>query len=133
MGKYKRFYIPGHPIADRNGCVQEHQMIWNQHHPEDPIKPGDGYVIHHINEIETDNRIENLQKMTMIEHSYLHNKNNKISSETKIKMSIAHMGKKNSIEHNKNIGLAKKGQIPWNKGTKGIVKPNKGSFKKGHS
>jgi len=25
----------------------------------------------------------------------------------------------------------KKGHIPWNKGTKGIVKPNSGSFKKG--
>lgn len=25
----------------------------------------------------------------------------------------------------------KKGQIPWNKGTKGLIKPNSGSFKKG--
>jgi len=28
--------------------------------------------------------------------------------------------------------MFKKGYIPWNKGTKGIMKPNRTSFKKGH-
>lgn len=37
---------------------------------------------------------------------------------------------KNVVE---NLGkYAKKGAIPWNKGTKGVMKPNKTSFKKGH-
>ena len=30
-----------------------------------------------------------------------------------------------------NAGWIKKGQKPWNTGTKGVVKPNSGSFKKG--
>lgn len=33
--------------------------------------------------------------------------------------------------HNENLSKALKGHIPWNKGTKGLVKPNKTSFKKG--
>lgn len=37
--------------------------------------------------------------------------------------------KKGNIPWNKN----KKGvQVAWNRGTKGVIKPNKGSFKKGH-
>lgn len=34
-------------------------------------------------------------------------------------------------KHKENPTSFKKGQIPWNKNTKGIIKPNKGSFKKG--
>lgn len=34
-------------------------------------------------------------------------------------------------KHKENPTSFKKGDIPWHKGTKGIVKPNKGSFKKG--
>lgn len=44
--------------------------IWNFYHPEDTIKEGE--AIHHINENKSDDRIENLQKMTRSEHNTLH-------------------------------------------------------------
>lgn len=40
-------------------------------------------------------------------------------------------GYKLSEEARKKISLAHKNRIPWNKGTKGIMKVNSGSFKKG--
>ena len=42
-----------------------------------------------------------------------------------------HKGKKASEETKIKMSNSKKGQIPWNKGTKGVMKPNKTSFKKG--
>jgi hypothetical protein len=33
---------------------------------------------------------------------------------------------------NKCYGISKRGYVPWNKGTRGICKPNSGSFKKGN-
>lgn len=37
----------------------------------------------------------------------------------------------NYIKHKENPTSFKKGFVPWNKGTKGLIKPNKGSFQKG--
>lgn len=48
--------------------------IWNTAFPEDKISPGDGFVIHHKNEIPKDNETTNLQKMSFSEHSRLHRK-----------------------------------------------------------
>ena len=42
-------------------------------------------------------------------------------------------GKKLSEEHRKKLSESHKGQVAWNKGTKGIMKPNNGSFQKGHA
>ena len=42
-------------------------------------------------------------------------------------------GKKHTKEANEKNRLAHLGKIPWNKNTKGICKPNSGSFKKGVS
>jgi hypothetical protein len=36
------------------------------------------------------------------------------------------------MNHKIAIKRFKKGNIPWNKGKKGVIKPNSGSFKKGH-
>ena len=41
--------------------------------------------------------------------------------------------KKLSEKYKLKLSNGPKGQIPWNKGTKGIMKANKGSFKKGNS
>lgn len=40
-------------------------------------------------------------------------------------------GHKLSVESREKMRQAKLGSIPWNKGTKGLMKPNKTSFKKG--
>jgi len=40
-------------------------------------------------------------------------------------------GKKHSEETKRKISKAKKGKIAWNKGIKGVMKPNQTSFKKG--
>ena len=57
-----------HPLADSNGYANEHLIIW--------LSAGrclyDGDVLHHINGDKTDNRIENLQRMTKKEHNQLH-------------------------------------------------------------
>jgi hypothetical protein len=41
-------------------------------------------------------------------------------------------GKPMSLETKLKLSQAKKGSTPWNKGLKGTVKPNQGSFQKGH-
>lgn len=74
--------------------------------------------------------------------------NNNFSEEARKKISLAHkgnkygLGYKHTVEERKKISEAltgkpnksrtkfKKGNISWLKGTKGIVKPNKGSFTK---
>lgn len=75
------------------------------------------------------------------------NKNKALSEAHRKKISYALKGntygfKEGNIPWNKGVpmseetklkvSLAKKGQVPWNKGTKGVCKPNSGSFKKGH-
>jgi len=57
-----------HPLADPNGYALEHLIVW--------LSAGqcfyDGDVLHHRNGDKTDNRIENLQRMTKEEHNRLH-------------------------------------------------------------
>lgn len=68
---YNLLYIPNHPRADRNGRVFEHIVVWEEYYNEDVSEE---YVIHHINGIKDDNRVENLQKMKFGEHTTYHNK-----------------------------------------------------------
>ena len=46
--------------------------VWNHYNPKDEINSNDGFVIHHINEDKSDDRIENLMKMTYKEHNTFH-------------------------------------------------------------
>jgi len=59
------------------------------------------------------------------------NQGKKLSEEHKRKISEIHKGMKHTEEAKKKIGNASRGRIPWCAGTKGICKPNSGSFKKG--
>jgi hypothetical protein len=52
-------------------------------------------VVHHINGDRRDNRIENLQILTLSEHSKLHGQGMKLSESTKQKISEANKGKAN--------------------------------------
>lgn len=55
------------------------------------------------------------------------------SEETKEKIRQTLTGKKHTAERRINISKAHIGQVAWNKGTKGICKPNSGSFKPRHN
>ena len=101
---YILIYAPDHPGCDVNKEVLEHRIVMER-------KIGrylnDGEVVHHINGIRGDNRIENL---VLCKNDSRHHKD-------------YHKG--DGIE-----GYFKKGHIPWNKGMKGFI--SSASFKKGH-
>lgn len=66
---YIAIYFPDHPKSSAEGYIMEHVLImecfigrWLK----------DDEVVHHKNKIRDDNRIENLQLLTKIEHSRLH-------------------------------------------------------------
>lgn len=60
-----------HPIADPNGYAYEHLVIWCAAGRERPKR---GWLLHHKNEVKTDNRIENLELLPRASHSVGHNK-----------------------------------------------------------
>lgn len=72
-GRYKKV---GYVLVRMNGkYIPEHRLIWLQH--SELIEIPKGKIIHHINGVKDDNRIENLQIMTQKQHMKLHHKQNK--------------------------------------------------------
>lgn len=54
---YRLIKSPNHPFHDKQGYVAEHRLVVEKHLGRYLTKLE---VIHHINEVKTDNRIENL-------------------------------------------------------------------------
>lgn len=73
---YVFIWQPSHPFNQR-GYMREHRVVAES-------KLGrylaEEEVVHHINGIKTDNRIENLQVMSASEHSKLHNESTSLPS-----------------------------------------------------
>lgn len=97
---------PDHPFCTKQGYILEHRLIMEKEIGRYLLR---NEVVHHINGIKDDNRIENLQILTPFEHKALHLKYNKGFDAT---------GRHPKTEF-------KKGIIPWNKGKKGYkIKKN---------
>lgn len=78
-------YFPDHPKCSKDGRVRQHRLVIEQNYKlfnsiyfeeiNNMFVLKDDYDIHHINEVKTDNHLENLQILTRSEHTSLHNLN----------------------------------------------------------
>lgn len=76
-------YCPNHPLCNKDGRVRQHRLIIEKNYQlfnseyfelvSNFFVLKEIYDVHHINEIKSDNRIENLQILTRSEHTTLHN------------------------------------------------------------
>jgi len=60
--------MPNHPRAPKSGFVAEHTLVWEKYHGPLP----EGYVVHHLNGVKSDNRSENLVALPIRIHAQGH-------------------------------------------------------------
>jgi predicted HicB family RNase H-like nuclease len=70
-------------------------IVWNLYNPKNQIKRGDKNLVHHKDGNPGNEKIENLQKLTRGKHTILHKEGKHFSEESKKKMSLSRIGKKN--------------------------------------
>ena len=68
---YIEIYAPKHPHKNKRNCIYEHQKVMEDYLGRYLEK---GEVVHHKDLCKTNNNIENLQLLTMSDHSKLHAK-----------------------------------------------------------
>jgi len=66
---YRYLYMPNHPYCSHHNYVAEHRFIMETQIGRYLINDE---IVHHINEDKLDNKIENLQLMTISEHLKYH-------------------------------------------------------------
>jgi hypothetical protein len=81
---YRQILMPSHRRADSSGYVMEHIAVWER---ETGLEIPENCVIHHLNGVKDDNRIENLSLMERGAHTILHHTGTHLSEETKSKIS----------------------------------------------
>lgn len=67
---YVRVWCPEHPAASADGYALEHRKVWWDAHG--PIPEGYEYHVHHKNGVKSDNRLENLELLTVKDHHRQH-------------------------------------------------------------
>lgn len=65
---YVRVWCPGHPAAQSDGYALEHRKVVIDAGIEIP----DGFQVHHLNHNRTHNRLENLEVLSLEDHSAQH-------------------------------------------------------------
>lgn len=65
---YVEVWNPAHPMAQKSGYMMEHRLIMATHLGRS-LLPEE--VVHHKNEVKTDNRLENLELLGKVEHDRL--------------------------------------------------------------
>lgn len=68
-GAYTYALVPDHPYATKNGYVLHHRIVMENHLGR-LLNPDE--VVHHKNHNKQDNRLDNLEVLTMVEHAKLH-------------------------------------------------------------